>query len=88
MNKYIKIKVFNLQKGGASLAVEEENNKKLLVLCYAQRRGGSPPPYVKFFEDNIKNDSLNNYDVDLVGLQENIEKLDLYHANGFYGILE
>lgn len=81
MNKYIKIKVFNLnqnslQKGGASLAVEEENNKKLLVLCYAQRRRGEPP-YVKFFEDNIKNDSLNNYDVDLVGLQQ--EELDLYH---------
>ena len=92
MNKYIKIKVFNLQKGGASLAFEDEepvndlllthrvaegNNKKLLVLCYAQRR--NEPPYVKFFEDNIKNNSLNNYDVDLVGFNVVNDVLDLYH---------
>ena len=78
MNKYIKIKVFNLQKGGASLAVGVENNKKLLVLCYAPRIRGEPP-YVKFFEDNIKNNSLNNYDVDLVGFNVVNDVLDLYH---------
>ena len=70
--------------------VPERNNKKLLVLCYANNyieKGKYEPPYVRYFEDNaryfngdIRNVSLDNYDVDLVGLDRRIvSDFTLYH---------